>query len=128
MSVSLSCMASKPKVKTPNESIVYGFDFTKLLISGETISSVTHVQCIDADQTITGGATVATTDPTIGTPGVNTSATFDNDEGGTVAVNKGVQVRISTGVDGGDYTLRCRVATSNSNTREILAVLQVRNS
>jgi hypothetical protein len=113
---------------TPTESIIFGFDFTKLLPGSETLSSVTHVQCIDAEQTITGGATVATTDLTIGSPGINTSATFDNDEGGTVATSEGVQVRISTGIDGGDYTLRCRVVTSLSNTRELLGILQVRNS
>ena len=59
---------------------------------------------------------------------VNTAATFDNDEGGTVALSNGVQARITGGVDGGDYTIRCRVATSESDTRDLYCTLQVRDS
>ena len=127
MAASLSVAASRPKVKSTGESILFGWDFTKLLVAAETISSVTSITCTAASQSITGGATVATTDLTIGTGTVNT-ATFLNDEAGTVAISAGVQGRLSVGIHGGDYTLRCRVATSLSNTRDIYATLQVRDS
>ena len=126
---SLSAAASKPKMKTPGESILFGFDFTRLLVGTEVISSATSVTCIAAEQTITDGAAVATSDLSGGTiSGAKNSSTFDNDEGGTVAVNCGVQARITGGVDGGDYTIRCRVATDASNTRDIIGTLQVRDS
>ena len=126
---SLSAAASKPKMKTPGESILFGFDFTKLLVGAEVISSVTSVTCIAATQTITGGSTVATTDLSAGTiSGSKNAATFPNDEGGTVEINEGAQARITGGVDGGNYTIRCRVATDASNTRDIIATLQVRDS
>lgn len=127
MAASLSVAASRPKVKSTGESILFGWDFTKLLVAAETISSVTSITCTAASQSITSGATVATTDLTIGTGTVN-AATFLNDEAGEVGISRGVQGRLSVGIHGGDYTLRCRVATSLSNTRDIYASLQVRDS
>lgn len=122
MTVSLSVAASRTKVKSSGESILFGFDFGPLLRSGETISSVTSVTC-----TAASGTGTATSDLTIGTGTVN-DATFENDEGGTVAISEGVKARISGGVNGGDYTIRCRVATSQSDTRDIIGTLQVRDS
>lgn len=128
MAASLSIAAMRIKVKGTGESILFGWDFTKLLVSGETLSSVTSITCTAASQSITDGATVATTDLTLAAGSVNSSATFANDEGGTVAISSGVQGRISGGVHGGDYTIRCRVATSASNTRDIYGTLQARDS
>ena len=128
MAASLSIAATRIKVKGTGESILFGWDFTKLLVSGETISSVTSITCTAASQSITGGATVAITDVTLAAGAVNSGATFANDEGGTVALSMGVQGRITVGIHGGDYTIRCRVATSASNTRDIYGTLQVRDS
>lgn len=117
--------ATKTKIKSPGESILFGFDFTKLLASGETLSSVTHVQEVDAAL-----AAVSPQELTYGSPAVNV-ATFENDEGSTVAVGAGIQVRISAGTltggpdDDGLYHVRCRVATSASNTRDIIGKLQI---
>jgi hypothetical protein len=124
MPATLSNSAANVISKTPGESIYYGWDFTKRLAeSGETISSVTSVTCTAASGT---GAVVG--DLTIGSAAVNSGGTFPNDAGATVATSKGVQARISGGIDGATYTVRCRVATSAGNTRDLLCTLQVRDS
>jgi hypothetical protein len=124
MPASLSNAAVNVISKTPGESVYYGWDFTRRLAeSGETISSVTSITCISAS-----GTGAATGDLTIGSGTVNSAATFENDSGATVALSKGVQARISGGVDGGTYTIRCRVSTSASNTRDLICTLQVRDS
>jgi hypothetical protein len=121
MPASLTVAASKPKVKSSGESILYGFDFTKILRAGETLSGTPAVTC-----TAAAGSGAATGDLTIGGELVNVSA-FDNDEGGVVAAGKGVQARIADGVAGGDYTLLCRAATSQGDTRDLVCTLQVRD-
>lgn len=120
----------RSKYKTPGESILYGWDFTYLLVGSEVLSSVTGVTCTDAEQEIYGGSSVAVNDITGGsiTGAVNSAATFPNDQGGTVAINKGVQSRLTGGVHGGKYTIRCRVATDASNTRDLIGILRVRNT
>lgn len=122
MPANLSVAASKPKVKSSGESILFGFDFTKLLRSGETLSGTPDVTC-----TAAAGSGTATGDLTITSVLVNVSA-FDNDEGGSVSAGKGVQARIAGGVTGGDYTVRCRAATTQGDTRDLICTLQVRNS
>ena len=114
--MSLSVAASRPKVKHSGESILFGFDFTALLAVGETITGAV---------TVTDGAGVLT----ISSVAAN-AATFINDEGGTVAINCGIQARISgaSGVDGTDYTLTATGVTSAGNTRKLVCTLQVRNS
>jgi hypothetical protein len=114
MPASLSIAASRPKVKGSQESILFGFDFSKLLVTGETLTGVAGVSGSPAGLTIAAGS-------------VN-SAVFDNDEGGTVSIGKGVHVRISSGLDGTDYIVTCTVATSAGNTRIIKGTLQVRDS
>ena len=115
MTASLSVEATRVKVKHSDESILFGFDFTPLLVSGETLTGTPTVVADVAGLTINS------------TPLVNT-ATFADDEGGTVAIGKAVQCRISGGTNGSDYTLTATCGTSASNTRVVVGVLQVRNS
>lgn len=83
MPANLSTSASRVKVKTTAENLLFGIDFTKLLQSGETL---------------TGTPTIRNqpTGLTFGGPLVNV-AQFNNDDGGIVAIGAGVQVRISGG-------------------------------
>lgn len=113
MSASLSTAASYPRVKHSTESILFGVDFAKLLAAGEVLAGTPW---------ITGGMGL-----TLGGPVVNTSA-FVNDDGATVAVGAGVQIRISGGVSPTDYLLTVSCATSQSNTRTVVCTLQVRDS
>jgi hypothetical protein len=113
MSASLSTAASFPKVKHSTESILFGVDFTKLLAAGESLTGTPAV---------TGGAGL-----TLGGPIVNTSA-FINDDGATVAIGAGVQVRISGGTSPTDYPLTVSCATNLGNTRTVVCTLQVRDS
>jgi hypothetical protein len=115
MPESLSVAASRAKVKHSAESILFGIDFTKLLVSGETLSGT---------PTVAGSPSGLT----IGSPAINASAPFENDEGGTVAAGKGVQVRLSGGASGTDYTLTVTSATSAGNTRVGVCTLQVRDA
>lgn len=113
MPASLSVSASRPKVKHPAESLLFGVDFSKLLIAGETLASVASVGATPSGLTISGLS-------------VNAAA-FDNDEGGTVAAGRGAQFRVAAGAAGTDYTLTVTVATTASNTRVAVCVLQVRD-
>ena len=113
MSASLSVSASRPKVKHPAESILFGVDLTRLLSTGETLSAVSSVASLPTGLTISNQA-------------VN-GAVFDNDEGGSVAVGKGAQFRIAGGAAGTDYTLTVTVSTTAGNTRVAVCSLQVRD-
>ncbi len=113
MPASLSTSAAFPKVKHSTESILFGVDFTKLLAAGESLTGTPWV---------TGG-----TGLTLGGPIVNTSE-FVNDDGATVAIGAGVQVRISGGVSPTDYALTIGCATNQSNTRAVVCTLQVRDA
>jgi|CXWL01.1.fsa_nt_gi hypothetical protein len=126
--VSLSVTAKAAKVKTPGESILFGFDFTNILETGETLTGTPTVVCTVAAQMLASGGAVAVGDLTGGsiTAAVNTAA-FDNDDGVSVAIGKGVQARITGGVAGGDYTLKATAATNQSNTRELICTLKVRS-
>lgn len=112
MSASLSTAAARPKVKHSTESILFGVDFTKLLAGGETLTGTPSV---------TGGSGL-----TLGGPVVNTLA-FVNDDGATVAIGAGVQVRIAGGTSPTDYPLTVSCATNQSNTRTMVCTLQVRD-
>ena len=109
----MSVTASDNVIKQPSESILYTFNFTALLSSGETLSSVTSL------------TEDGTSDLTIGTATVNTAAvTVD---GTTIAIGMAVQARISGGTDGEAYRLECICTTSDSNTRELDGILKVRD-
>jgi hypothetical protein len=113
MPASLTTSAAFPKVKHSTESIPFGVDFTKLLAAGELLTGTPWV---------TGGMGL-----TLGGPIVN-SAAFMNDDGAVVAIGAGVQVRISAGVSPTDYTLTIGCATSQSNTRTVVCMLQIRDA
>jgi len=103
--------ADKTRIKTPAESILFGFDFTKLLNADEILSS---------SPTVVDAASVLT----IASVAINTS-TFKTDEGKTVLISKGVQARISGGVDGATYTLTAQATTNQSNVRELVCSLKL---
>lgn len=110
----LEHVSAEPKVKHPSESIKYGVDFTKVLpIAGETLTGSPTVTSDPSGLTITEAA-------------VNV-ATFLNDQGGTVAIGKGVQLRIAGG-SVGEYTVTISVGTTQSNTRVGVVPLKVRNT
>ena len=112
MTESVSAIAAL--TKHPSESVFYAVDFTNILASGETLSGTPTV-------------TVSPTGPTIGAPTVNTGVLTD-DEGNTVAIGKAVQVRVSAGTDGIDYTLTVSCATTASDTRVGTCKLYVRST
>lgn len=83
--------------KTPAEEVFFHFDWTKRLLEGETIT----------------GTPVVTASPaglTLGTPTVDGAK---------------VQVSIKLGTAGLLYTLKCKIATSLSQAREISGYLVV---
>lgn len=101
-----------PKLKHPSESRVYGVDFTRLLAVGETLTGSPTVTVAPSGVTASGS--------------VVNSSTFLDDDGVTIAVGKGVQVRLAGGSDGSDYVVTISVGTSQSNTLVVVATLQVR--
>jgi hypothetical protein len=114
MPASLSVSASRPGVKHPAESILFGVDFTPLLASGELLSGVSAI-----------GATPAGL--TIGSEAVN-STEFDNDVGGTVPIGQGARFRAAGGVADVDYALTVTATTTAGNIRVVVCSLQVRES
>ena len=114
MPASLSVSASRPRVKHSGESLLFGVDFSRLLVSGETLSAVGSVSATPSGLSISGQT-------------VNSQA-FDNDEGGQVAAGKGAQFRITGGTAGNDYTLTVTVTTTAGNTRVAVCLLQVRDT
>lgn len=123
---SLSVEASRPKVKHSEESILFGWDFTPLLRNGETVASGT-VECTAAlDEDDEASDNYATSDVDIASAIPNDDP-FDNDEGGTVDANCGLQARIEQGLDGGHYHLKATAETSDGNTRVITCTLQVKD-
>ena len=109
---------------TTVESIVYTMEFTDLLGSGETISAISGTN---------DGATLGVTCDaavTVGTPSINAGAITYTDADGesrTIAIGKGVQVRLkaASGTVGTAYEISFVVATSDNNTRQQFATLQV---
>ena len=88
-------------IKQPSEVVTFSMDFTNLLASGETLSSVTSV-------------TPTPTGPTISGEVVNGAAT-------------GVDFSISGGTDGASYRIEATVVTSASNTRICDGILKVKD-
>ena len=94
---------SIPKLltKRPNENRLYAFDFTNLLGTSETISTVASV--------------------TADTPSGADALTI----GSTSISGANAQVRLSGGTDGYTYTVTCQITTSASNTLEDVGRLKV---
>lgn len=94
--------------KQPDESRLYDMDFSNLLATGETISSVDSVTQLEWDANTEDY--IATTDLTLGAPSTN----------GTIG-----QVRISGGNDGETYKITFLVTTDATNTLEGEGILTV---
>ena len=109
----MSAVAAGTKLKHPSDSRIYGFDFTRLLASAETLTGTPTV-------------TVSPSGPTASSPAVNV-ATFPDDEDVSVAIGKGVQLRLAGGTDGRDYLVTVSVGTSLGNTLAAVGNLQVRS-
>jgi hypothetical protein len=114
MSLFPSAAAKNAQVKVSTESILFGVNFAPLLLAGETLTGTPNV-------------TSSVSGLTIAAPIVNT-ATFIDDDSNTVGIGQGVQVRISSGVDATDYTLKVTCGTSLGNTRCVVCTLRVRDS
>jgi len=114
MTASLSTSAALPKVKHSSESLLFGVDFTKLLVAGETLIGTPSVTAAPAGLTISAQA-------------VNSQA-FTNDDGVAVAIGAGAQFRAAAGVSPTDYALTVTCGTSAGNTRTVVCTLQVRDS
>ena len=100
-------MSLRTLIKRPGESILFTFDFTALLNSGETISSVSSVTQINPNSPDAA-------DLTLGSPTDNDAAY--------------AQCRISGGTDGYTYPVICTVTTSASNTRQDWVQIKVEAS
>lgn len=92
---------AEPKYVRAGETNIIGVDMTGWLLGGKTISSVV---CSDA-----AGLTVASV-------GRNT-ATFENDLGGTCAVNKGLTAIVSGQAAGTTYNLKFAATLSNAEVK-----------
>jgi hypothetical protein len=127
MPYSLSTAALKPKVMAPGANKLLGIDMKGIFPAGGLILTPS-VTCVTAVQSGANGATgvVSTGDLVIAGPLINTSA-FVNDDNRTVQIGEAVQVRISGGVDGGNYTLAVTVS-DGSNTDTLYCLLQVRKT
>lgn len=91
------------RLKHPDESLVFDFDFTRLLKSGETLTGTPTVTCDDDGITISGEVVNDDTVTTL--------------EGRTIDEGKAVLARISGGEDGTTYNVTAECDTSEGNTR-----------
>lgn len=93
------------------ESVLYNIDFTGNLAESETLTGSPSASISPS------------TDVTLGTPAINV-ATFVNNDGDTVAVGKGVTVRVSTLTAVTDYILKVKCSTTASNTYAVLCPIR----
>lgn len=100
--------------KQPSETDTFTVDFTSLLESSETLSSIDSL-------------TVAPSGPTLSSQVINSSEITDSD-GNTIAVGKAVQFQVSGGTDGYEYLITVKVTTSDGNSKETEVVLLVIDS
>ena len=92
--------------KHPDELLLFTFDYTNDLGSSETLTGTPTVE------------ELTTSDLTIGTPAINSSAvTVDGVE---IAIGKAVQVQVSAGLDGTTYSLECDADTTVSSQNFII--------
>ncbi len=99
-------MSTPSCVKQPGESRLYSFDFSALLATGETLSSVNSV-------TYVGDGDPADTALTL--------------SGSSAIVGKTVTQRILAGTSGVRYKVTTRVTTSLGNILEGEGILQVKD-
>lgn len=101
-------------VKQPGESIKYAIDLTAFLHSGETLSTLTSI------------LEVTTAALTLTEKAINTTALTKRDPpGGTIAIGKGLQVRVVGGADGTTYRICWIAVTSLGDTRARDVLLKV---
>jgi len=99
-------------IKAPGESLLYYFNFTDILQTGETIATLTSI------------LEITTTALTISEKAIVLVETTIDDV--VIAANAGVLCRILGGLTGVDYNLEATVLTNTSNIRVGRVVLQVR--
>ena len=115
----MSAIAPNRVTKVKAESLLYTFNFTKLMAStSETITGDPTVKEIDQND-----ADVSQSELNFGTPAATTAEVTVDEE--TIPTGQGVQVRISDGERKSSYTVRCTVATSLSNTRVLDGIIEV---
>jgi hypothetical protein len=95
---------------------IYSLIFTNHLRSGETLSSVTSTTVRKLK------ATGTTAELTVTSPLPN-AAEFDDDDENPVPVGHAIRATITGGIEGGEYTVEYKVATSAS--RSLIGVLRV---
>lgn len=104
--------AKEVRAQHSEESILYSVDFTPCLGTSESLAGQTPAASISPS-----------TGVTVGSAAVN-SSTFENGDGETVAVGKGVTVRISGLTGTTEYVLKVKCATSASNTFVVLCPIR----
>lgn len=93
-------------LKQPSESRLYSFDFTELLDSSETISSIVSITQENL------GKVTSSEDLTLTSPAIT---------------SKMAQIRISGGTHKENYRITAIITTSAANTLELEGILRVRN-
>lgn len=130
MGAYLNTWAFQPIVATPDDDVIYGFDFIGLFpsgaLSGSPVVSVVDTGDNAPAQTYDDGDDPSADDLTLAAPIVNIAA-FANDSGRTVAIGEGVQCRISGGTDGADYVLAVE-ATNGTHIKTLYCILQIRGA
>ena len=106
-------------LKQPDESILYLIDYTHLLASGETL---TGTPTVTAEIEGTGAEA---TGLTLSAKAVNTVAKTKRN--GTIAIGKGIEVRIAGGTDGVTYRIESSCGTTASNTFAGDVILDVKD-
>lgn len=109
----------RKRLIAPGETITFGFDLTDRLASGETLTAIDTALTEDP----------ASDDVTVAAASINAS-TFEDDDGATVAIGKGVQVAITIADDAedADYEIEGLATTSDSNTVGVFGGINVRSS
>lgn len=116
-----SVVATKPKLKHPDEEITYAVDFSAVL---------------QEDELLVGTPTVSVSpdleDDTIDVDDIEvTTATIIDDDGNQVPAGEAVTFKVVGGLSGADYRLTVEVETEFNgdpgNVRVGVAVLQVRD-
>lgn len=95
-------------VKDPEETVILTFDFSKALDSGETIQSA-----------VTSALVQTGTDPTPGNL-ISGAASFSNQDGKVLQ-------KVTGGVAGVTYAVRCKATTSSDKVLVLAATLPVKN-
>jgi len=113
MTQGLSVGALRPLVKHPGESLLLGVHFGPLLGTGERLQTPLPVE-VSPEGLLLG-------------PVLVNASPFPDGMGGIVAAGQGLQVRVSGGTNGTDFTLTLGAATTQGNTRIAVCRLLIRS-